>query len=216
MFGPQLRFLAAPALLAGVLAALLIPLRFRGWLVGAAVVYAASAVESFTTVAAAVAFVALVVGIGVLARGEVGAARPARLALAGVLVAAGVAAPLLAARHRYEDPGRSAAWAVFHLFRDVHDSRVAVGVFRHTYPLAGTDLSNHVQLIGVGEPHGGFRPARTEAEWVHAIRAGHYRYVVVGRVESVGGPPLVQSRWTRSIPGATVVYHDGATEVFRL
>jgi hypothetical protein len=216
MFGPQLRFLAAPALLAGVLVALIVPTRHRRWVVWAALVYVASVVASFTDVAVALGFAAAVVGLAAAAGRGWSVPRPARIALSGVAAVLVLAAAPVAAAHRYDDPDRNATWAVFGMFRHVRDARVAVGVFRHTYPLTGPDLSNHVQLVGVAEARGGFRPARTQREWVHGVTTGDYDYVVVGRTTTVRGPELVQTAWSRAIPGAVEVYRDGTTTVFHI
>jgi hypothetical protein len=103
-----------------------------------------------------------------------------------LLVAALVVAGYPVQRHylhgRYEfQPGISALYRMWALFRDIHDARVGVagtfGAFA-TYPLYGVDDSNRVQYIAARGPTGSFTPIRTCTAWRAAVNAGHYRYVV--------------------------------------
>ncbi|MEJ7583569.1 MAG: hypothetical protein WKF43_05635 [Acidimicrobiales bacterium] len=101
--------------------------------------------------------------------------------------------------------------------RDVHDSRIALfGLYMQgQYPFAGADFSNHAQYAGVRTDGGGFRPARTCAEWVQLLESGRYDYAVIG-------PTKGASEWTAAQPDAALVLRmplgDGSVgvEVFRL
>jgi hypothetical protein len=105
----------------------------------------------------------------------------------------------------------------YRLMRNVAHKRVAVGGFADDYPLYGVTLTNHVQYIGVDEPHGGFRPAVDCREWLTQLRDGAYDYVVLSKspVAEDQSPPQ-ETTWTALDPSARVVLHRGITTVFRL
>ena len=65
---------------------------------------------------------------------------------------------------RYEDPTFTAPGlnAAFAWARDVSGARIATTSTRQ-YPLFGTDLSNHVQYLGIERSHGGFEAPRPAA-----------------------------------------------------
>jgi len=149
---------------------------------------------------------------------------------AGWGIAAGAAALLLAVavgypvqRHylegRYKDPSFTSAPglnAAFAWARDVSDARIATTSTRQ-YPLFGTDLSNHVQYLGIEQPHGGFEAPRTCAQYLRLLEEGDYDFVVatLDREGPKGHAFPPQVRWTEG-PEAEVVLREAPTVVFRL
>jgi hypothetical protein len=98
--------------------------------------------------------------------------------------------------------------------RDVKGARIAVGGFIGHYPLYGREPDNTVDIPDVPESHGDFRPIRTCSEWLAALDAGHYDYVVTAPDE--GGTPPKETAWTRADPRAHVILRVGRNTVFRL
>lgn len=106
--------------------------------------------------------------------------------------------------------------ATFKWARGISDSRIATTSTRQ-YPLFGTDLSNHVDFIGVERPHGGFEPPIACPAWRRELNAGDYDYVVASRdrLES-GEPPYPrQARWTEGRM-ARVILRKPPTVIFQL
>jgi hypothetical protein len=230
MFPGQLRFLTLAAMLTVIAAVVVVPER---WLTGAVspvlgvgVAVVVTGLATDRTWLAVVWFGCLVVVSGGLFaltalradRDRHGGVRSHALrwgaACASVVLLVWFSADY--ASHRYESNGRHGVPAAFEYFRDVRDARIAVGVMGHTYPLAGADLSNYVQMVGVVGSDGGFTPAASCAQWQRALIAGHYDYVAVGRSHSWRGQRPRQSLWTSYIRGAREVLHSGTTSVFRL
>ncbi|MEX2106117.1 MAG: hypothetical protein WD810_04395 [Solirubrobacterales bacterium] len=156
-----------------------------------------------------------------------GAARwvpgPRVLALvAGAAVVAAIAAGYPIQRHylqsRYADPSFTTPGlnAAFEWSRDMTDARIATTSTRQ-YPLFGTDLSNHVQLIGQDRPHGGFEAAATSPARRRLLNAGHYDYVIAtrDRIEPGKPPYPSEARWTEA-PGARPILKKPPTVVFEL
>jgi hypothetical protein len=113
----------------------------------------------------------------------------------------------------FTTPGLDAAfkWA-----RGIGDSRIATTSTRQ-YPLFGTDLSNHVDYLGIHRPHGGFEEIETCRAWRRALDAGDYDYAVTtfDRLEP-GNPPFPpQAAWTEA-PGTEIVLRQSPTVVFRI
>jgi hypothetical protein len=140
--------------------------------------------------------------------------------LALVLVAVGVGYPVQ--RHyladRYKDPtftttGLNAAFA---WSRDISDSRIATTSTRQ-YPLYGTDLSNHVQYLGIHRPHGGFEAPTTCRQYLQLLDEGNYDYVIATKDRLEPGkpayPPLV--RWLER-GAAYPVLRKPPTVIFKL
>ncbi len=147
----------------------------------------------------------------------------------GVLIAAGALAALVVVavgypiqRHyladRYRDPtfatpGLNAAFA---WSRDVSDARIATTGTRQ-YPLYGTDLSNHVQYLGLKRPHGGFEAPTTCRQYLQLLNEGNYQYVIATRDRLEPGkppyPPLVG--WLQHA-GAHPILKTPPTGVFEL
>ncbi len=117
------------------------------------------------------------------------------------------------AHPEFASPGLDAAftWA-----RSVSGARIATTATRQ-YPLFGTDLSNHVQFVGIERPHGGFVAPATCRAWRRALDAGHYDYAVVTRDRIEPGKPAYPpaARWTEG-PGVTVLLRKPPTVVFKL
>ncbi|MCW2987302.1 MAG: hypothetical protein JWM24_240 [Solirubrobacterales bacterium] len=149
---------------------------------------------------------------------------------AGGLIAALAAIALLFAvvigypvqRHylqsRYSDPtfttpGLNAAFA---WAEGVSDAHIATTSTRQ-YPLFGTDLSNHVDFIGIERPHGGFEAPTTCRTWREELNKGHYDYAVTtyDRLEPGQPPYPPQARWTESTQ-AKPILRKPPTVVFQL
>jgi hypothetical protein len=119
---------------------------------------------------------------------------------------------------RYEDPTFSAPGlnAAFAWAGDVSGARIATTSTRQ-YPLFGTDLSNHVQYLGLERPHGGFEAPNTCRQYRRLLNEGDYDYVITtrDRVEP-GKPPYPPSaKWTEGA-GAHVILRKPPTVVFKL
>jgi hypothetical protein len=121
-------------------------------------------------------------------------------------------------QNRYKDPtfttpGLDAAFA---WARDLSDARIATTSTRQ-YPLFGTDLSNHVQYIGIRRPHGGFEAPTTCRQWRQLLNEGDYNYVVAtrDRIEPGKPPYPPQARWTEA-PTTKVILRKPPTMVFQL
>jgi hypothetical protein len=142
-------------------------------------------------------------------------------ALGAVLVVA-IAVGYPVQRHyladRYKDPTFTApglnaafAWAL-----DVSDARIATTSTRQ-YPLFGTDLSNHVQYLGLERPHGGFETPRTCRQYLQLLDEGDYDYAIATKDRLEPGkpsfPPLVH--WLERT-GAKVILKKQPTVVFQL
>ncbi len=119
---------------------------------------------------------------------------------------------------RYEDPTFTAPGldAAFAWARDVSDSRIATTSTRQ-YPLFGTDLTNHVQYLGLERPHGGFEPPGTCRRYLRLLDEGNYDYAVATRDrEEAGKPPYPPSaKWIEDA-GAHPILKKPPTVVFEL
>ncbi len=120
--------------------------------------------------------------------------------------------------HRYADPSFTTPGlnAAFEWAQGITDARIATTSTRQ-YPLYGRDLSNEVDYIGEGRPHGGFTAPSTCPAWRRLLNEGDYDYVVASRDRiEPGKPPYPPTaRWTRA-PGARVVLRQPPTIVFKL
>ncbi len=142
--------------------------------------------------------------------------------LGAVLIVLAVAVGYPVQRHylrdRYANPTFSTPGldAAFKWARDVSGARIATTSTRQ-YPLFGTDLSNHVQFVGVEQPHGGFEAPTNCHQWRHLLNAGHYDYVVTSkdRLGEGKSPYPETTHWTEG-PNAEVVLRKPPTVVFRL
>lgn len=119
---------------------------------------------------------------------------------------------------RYKDltfsaPGLDAAFA---WAREVSGARIATTSTRQ-YPLFGTDLSSHVQYLGIERPHGGFEAPQTCPAYRRLLNEGHYDYVITTRDRlEPGKPPYPPSaKWTEGA-GAKVIMRKPPTVVFHL
>lgn len=148
------------------------------------------------------------------------AIRPGWVLAAVLVLAAAVGYPIQ--RHyladRYKDPTFTAPGlnAAFAWSRDVSDSRIATTSTRQ-YPLYGTDLTNHVEYLGLKRPHGGFEAAKTCRQYFQLLNEGHYQYVIATRDRLEPGkppfPPLAQ--WLIRA-GAKPILKKPPTVVFKL
>jgi len=119
---------------------------------------------------------------------------------------------------RYKDPTFSAPGlnAAFAWARDISNARIATTSTRQ-YPLFGTDLSNHVQFLGIERPHGGFEGPGTCRQYRRLLNEGNYDYVIATRDRlEPGKPPYPPAaRWTEGA-GARVILKKPPTVVFQL
>jgi hypothetical protein len=119
---------------------------------------------------------------------------------------------------RYADPSFTTPGlnAAFKWAQGVTNARIATTSTRQ-YPLYGKDLSNHVDYIGIEQPHGGFTAPTTCRTWRHLLNAGNYDYVVASRDRIEPNKPTypATARWTQA-PNATVVLRKPPTVVFKL
>ena len=119
---------------------------------------------------------------------------------------------------RYKDPTFSAPGlnAAFAWSRDVSDARIATTSTRQ-YPLYGTDLSNHVQYLGIERPHGGFEAPSTCRQYRRLLDEGDYNYVITtrDRLEPGKSPYPPSAKWTEGA-GARVILKKPPTVVFEL
>jgi hypothetical protein len=139
-----------------------------------------------------------------------------------VAVAAGYAEQDHYLTHRYENTGQVQDLAgALRWSRDVRDARIAVGGIRGVftqYPFYGTDLSNHVQWLGLRGPHDAYRRIPDCKRWRRAINAGGFTHVVTTFDPYLPGDlrNSPEGRWTESDPNARVVLRDGPVRVFEL
>jgi len=142
------------------------------------------------------------------------------LALAALLLVIAVGYPVQ--RHylesRYKDPTFTApglntafAWA-----RNVSDARIATTSTRQ-FPLFGTDLSNHVQYLGIEQPQAGFESPANCQDYLQLLKEGDYDYVIAtrDRVEPGKPPYPPAARWTENA-GGKVLLRKPPTVVFEL
>jgi hypothetical protein len=119
---------------------------------------------------------------------------------------------------RYEDPTFTAPGlnAAFAWSRDITNARIATTSTRQ-YPLFGTDLSNHVQYLGLEQPHGGFELPATCRQYLQLLKEGDYDYVVATwDREETGKPPYPPSaKWTAAAGGRELL-RQPPTVVFEL
>ncbi len=180
-------------------------------------------------VAAAIAFA---VAAGAFAwlrsRGYLGpaAGRRSVIAVALVCIAGAAVAGWFGQRHylerRYENTSpRLQLASTLRWARDIRDARIAVagvrGVFNQ-YPLYGTDLSNHVQWLGLRGEHDAWLRIPTCEQWREAINEGGYTHVVTtydpfhpGRLTDTR-----EALWTRTDPASEQILRDGPVGVFEI
>jgi hypothetical protein len=119
---------------------------------------------------------------------------------------------------RYADPTFTTPGldAAFKWADGISNARIATTSTRQ-YPLFGTDLSNHVQFIGIERPHGGFEAPTTCQAWRRELNAGNYDYAITtrDRLEPSKHPYPPQARWTEG-PGAKPILRKPPTVVFQL
>jgi hypothetical protein len=145
-----------------------------------------------------------------------------KLALGALLLLA-VAVGYPVQRHylesRYEDPTFTSAPglnAAFAWARDVSGARIATTSTRQ-YPLFGTDLSNHVQYLGLEQPHGGFESPTTCHQYLQLLEEGNYDYAVITRDRLEAGKPPYPSaaRWVEAT-GAKAILKKPPTVIYQL
>ncbi|MGN6815637.1 MAG: hypothetical protein ACTHK3_06075 [Solirubrobacterales bacterium] len=119
---------------------------------------------------------------------------------------------------RYEDPTFSTPGlnAAFAWARGISGARIATTSTRQ-YPLFGTDLSNHVQYLGIERSHGGFEAPKTCRAYRRLVNEGDYGYVIATRDRlEPGKPPFpLSAKWTEGA-GVRVILRKPPTVVFEL
>jgi len=119
---------------------------------------------------------------------------------------------------RYADPSFTTPGlnAAFKWAQGITDARIATTSTRQ-YPLFGKDLSNHVDYIGIEQPHGGFTAPTTCRTWRRLLNAGDYDYVVASRDRIEPSKPTYppSAAWTEG-PHTTVVLRKAPTVVLKL
>ncbi len=146
----------------------------------------------------------------------------AAFGLGGVLVLLVVAVGYPVQRHylqgRYEDPSFTTPGlnAAFKWAQGISGARIATTSTRQ-YPLYGKDLSNHVDYIGIEQPHGGFTAPTSCRTWRRLLNAGNYDYVVASRDRIEPNKPTypATARWTEA-PETTVFLREPPTVVLKL
>jgi hypothetical protein len=115
------------------------------------------------------------------------------------------------AHDRYRDSPPAAA--IYAWAQHVHHARIGVVGLVEQYPLTGADLTNHVQFIGVGEPHRGFAAATDCRQWRTAINHGHYDYVLIAPPGFAGIKQAPEVPWTVPSPAAHPVVRQYVNSV---
>jgi hypothetical protein len=105
--------------------------------------------------------------------------------------------------------------------QDLRDARIAIsgvrGVFNQ-YAFSGTDLSNHVQWLGImGEDDAFLRIPDCET-WREELNAGDFDFVVTMYDPYLPGAltDTKEGLWTRTDPAAEEVLRDGPVSLFRI
>ncbi|HEY8466416.1 MAG TPA: hypothetical protein VIL04_06415 [Solirubrobacterales bacterium] len=156
------------------------------------------------------------------------AARRSVIAIAAACLAGLVTAGFVVERHylerRYSNlsPQLNIAEAV-RWARDLRDARIAIsgvrGVFNQ-YAFYGTDLSNHVQWLGIEGPDDAFLRIPDCATWREELNAGDYDFVVTMYdpydPRRGGLTDTKEALWTRTDPAAREVLRDGPVSVFEI
>ena len=148
------------------------------------------------------------------------------VALACVTLVGAIGVGYLVQRHylerRYENlsPQLKLADAV-RWARGLEDSKVAVsgvrGVFNQ-YPFYGTDLSNHVQWLGIEGEDGAYLRIADCETWRAELADGGYTHVVTTYDPFLPGQltDTKEALWTREDPAARQILRDGPVSVFEL
>jgi hypothetical protein len=171
---------------------------------------------------------AFAAGAFLVSRGRLGPAATPRSTLAiGAVVALGaLVAGFLIQRHylerRYENlsPELNIAEVVREA-QDLRDVRIAIsgvrGVFNQ-YAFSGTDLSNHVQWLGIEGEDGAYLRIPDCETWREEVNAGDYDYIVTMYDPYLPGglTDTKEGLWTREDPGTEEILRDGPVSFFRV
>ena len=170
-------------------------------------------------------FVAVPIGLALLAR------RRAMLAvLTGAALAVGIAAVGWAKQddyfaHRYSRAedfrfqlDDAVRWA-----KPTSDLRIAVagtsGAYNQ-YGFYGDDVSNYVQYIGRHLPEADFRAIESCAAFRSAVNDGHYDYLVTTPALDLNSPSTAETSpergWVITDPAVEEIVHSGRVSVFRI
>ena len=105
--------------------------------------------------------------------------------------------------------------------QDLRNARIAIsgvrGVFNQ-YAFSGTDLSNHVQWLGIEGEDGAYLRIPDCETWREEVNAGDYDYVVTMYDPYLPGglTDTKEGLWTREDPGTEEVLRDGPVSFFRV
>jgi hypothetical protein len=118
-----------------------------------------------------------------------------------VLVVVGLPLQQFYMSHRYDSAGansavapRTVAWV-----QNLSHARIALGgdFMNLQYPYYGRNLSNYVQFLTMVDPDGALSPYPTCTQWLRALHAGHYDYLVTLSPS--------EKKWTLADPTATLI-----------
>jgi hypothetical protein len=163
-----------------------------------------------------------------VSRGRLGpaATRRSALGVAAVVALGALVAGFLVQRHylerRYENlsPQLNIAEVVREA-QDLRDARIAIsgvrGVFNQ-YAFSGTDLSNHVQWLGIEGEDGAYLRIADCETWREQVNAGGYDFVVT-MYDPYDPGALTDTKeglWTREDAGVEELVRDGPVSLFRV
>ena len=154
--------------------------------------------------------------------------RVRRTSLAPALVAATLVAVTIvgypvarASMDARYDRDTSSLAAVYRWGQTLHDTRIGVVGLPAQYPLYGRDLSNTVRYVARLAPHGELQRIDNAREFLSAVRAGQYDYVVTQAYNLDAYFDSTQfrseeSEWLAADPGAHLVFESGDAKVFAI
>jgi hypothetical protein len=144
--------------------------------------------------------------------------RPQRVllgaAVAVALVLAGLPARSAYLDNRYRTGGTE--WPVLdRTAQDTRGARIGVAAFSEAYPLFGSDLSNHVELVATVK-EADVQPITDCRAWRTALADGHFDFVVTADITSHVDGAIPDSRWTADDPAAAIGLRDRSAILYRL
>jgi hypothetical protein len=172
-----------------------------------------------------IAFVAVPVGLALLARRRVFLAGLAGAVLAIAIAAVGWERQDDYFAHRYSRADdfrfqldKAVAWA-----KPTSDLRIAVagtsGAYNQ-YGLYGDQVSNYVQYVGRHLPEADFRAIVRCPEFRQAVNDGDYGYLVTTPALDLNNPSSASASpergWVRNDPAVQEIVHSGRVSVFRI
>jgi hypothetical protein len=141
--------------------------------------------------------------------------------VAVVVVAVGYRVQRFYLNERYANPAEvlpnPGLATAFKWARGLHDTRIGITIQRQL-PFYGTDLSNHVQFVGVHGSAAAFERAASCRAWREAVNAGRYDYVVTAVDRAAPGSTFspAEEIWTGGDPAAQEIAHNGPATIWKL